>query len=383
MDRQIITVDIAPGALPTQRLRVSQGDVGRPLGVKITNNGQPLDCDGYSAFLYVLKPDKNYYECTCTVSDDLITWATDQQETPVAGECEAQIRIMDSNTDIGTARFIEFVEASPADLGYASQSLISSMTEFVDAAEQAAEQATTAVANVDNVNDVAVDSSGHIVLTKVLGSTVTSDETVLQPGDVENDLLATVAGKVLDARQGKALKDLIGDLVFVDLTPSTTQSSIAAAVQAVWSQIPAGKAFVGRLNHSGHWFIAGYKYPASVSPNYMSCIVTRYDGNTYSIVNNNGTFASYTIGTTKNALIDCGDVTIASADAIKNLSPGMYRIAGASTSVFPASYGILTIEKAGIYSVALFTPVNSTTHNAIYRRSWNNSNSTWYESDWV
>lgn len=226
MDRQTITVDIAPGSNAQQRLLVSQGDIGRPLGVRIIQNGAPLDCSDYTAFLYVLKPDHNYYECTCTVEDDsLICWETAEQETPVAGECLAAIRIMDQDHDIGTATFIEFVEASPADLGYASESLVSSMTEFVDAAQRAAEEATTAVADVDNVNDVAVNASGHIVLTKVLGSTVESDETVLQPGDIENDLLATTAGKVLDARQGKALKDLVDGLDddLGDLTDEVTE----------------------------------------------------------------------------------------------------------------------------------------------------------------
>ena len=226
MDRQVITVDIAPGSNAQQRLLVSQGDIGRPLGVRVIQNGAPLDCSDYTAFLYVLKPDHNYYECTCTVEDDsLICWETAEQETPIAGECLAAIRIMDQDHDIGTATFVEYVEASPADLGYASESLVSSMTEFVDAAQRAAEEATTAVADVDNVNDVAVNATGHIVLSKVLGSTVTSDETVLQPGDIENDLLATTAGKVLDARQGKALKELVDGLDddLGDLTDEVTE----------------------------------------------------------------------------------------------------------------------------------------------------------------
>ena len=232
MDRQIITVDIAPGSNAQMRLLVSQGDIGRPLGVRVIQNGAPLDCSDYTAFLYVLKPDHNYYECTCTVEDDsLICWETAEQETPVAGECLAAIRIMDQDTDIGTATFVEFVEASPADLGYASESLVSSMTEFVDAAQRAAEEATQAVADVDNVSDVAVNASGHIVLTKVLGSTVESDETVLQPADIENDLLATTAGKVLDARQGKALKDLIDGL-------DEDLEDLSETVTAMFGKIP-------------------------------------------------------------------------------------------------------------------------------------------------
>lgn len=381
MDRQIITVDIAPGSNVQQRLLVAQGDIGRPLGVRVIQNGAPLDCSDYTAFLYVLKPDYNYYECTCTVEDDsLVCWETAEQETPVAGECLAAIRIMDQDHDIGTATFVEYVEASPADLGYASESLVSSMTEFVDAAQRAEEEATRVVADVDNVNDVAVNSSGHIVLTKVLGSTVESDETVLQPGDIENDLLATVAGKVLDARQGKELKDLIGDAVFVDLAPAASRQSLADALEEVWSQIPSGKAFVGRLNNFGYCFIAGYKYPSGETGN---CIISNYTGDIHLVTNSGGTFTSFKLGTTGNALVDCGDASITSADQIKALSPGMYRISGASTSIFPSAYGVLIIAKGGIYSSALFVPVNSTSHDVMYRRSWNNSNNTWYESAWV
>ena len=57
MDRQTITVDIAPGSGPIQRIRLSQGDIGRQLGVYIIQNGAAVDCSGYSAHLYVLKPD--------------------------------------------------------------------------------------------------------------------------------------------------------------------------------------------------------------------------------------------------------------------------------------------------------------------------------------
>ena len=263
MDRQIITVDIAPGSNAQQRLLVAQGDIGRPLGVRIIQNGAPLDCSDYSAFLYVLKPDHNYYECTCTVEDDsLICWETAEQETPIAGECLAAIRIMDQDTDIGTATFVEFVEASPADLGYASESLVSSMTEFVDAAQRAAEEATQAVADVDNVNDVAVDASGHIVLSKVLGSTVESDETVLQPSDIENDLLATTAGKVLDARQGRLLTPLIVDCGTINSLPKTvTNTNIESDMVVVKSVLGTPSAQVTDwtvTTSAGSMTISGY-----------------------------------------------------------------------------------------------------------------------------
>lgn len=157
MDRQTITVDIAPGSGPIQRIRLSQGDIGRQLGVYIIQNGAAVDCSGYSAHLYVLKPDGNYYERTCSISSNLITWTTAAQETPLAGECKAQIRITASGQDIGTANFIEAIEATPAAGGTASESLISSMTQYVDAAESAAR---TAVAAEDTVEDIISTYSG-------------------------------------------------------------------------------------------------------------------------------------------------------------------------------------------------------------------------------
>ena len=157
MDRQTITVDIAPGSGPIQRIRLSQGDIGRQLGVYIIQNGAAVDCSGYSAHLYVLKPDGNYYEKSCSISSNLITWTTAAQETPLAGECKAQIRITASGQDIGTANFIEAIEATPAAGGTASESLISSMTQYVDAAESAAR---TAVAAEDTVEGIISTYSG-------------------------------------------------------------------------------------------------------------------------------------------------------------------------------------------------------------------------------
>lgn len=157
MDRQTITVDIAPGSGPIQRIRLSQGDIGRQLGVYIIQNGAAVDCSGYSAHLYVLKPDKNYYEKTCSISSNLISWETAEQETPLAGECKAQIRITANGMDIGTANFIEAIEATPAAGGTASESLISSMTQYVDAAETAAR---TAVEAEDTVEDIISTYSG-------------------------------------------------------------------------------------------------------------------------------------------------------------------------------------------------------------------------------
>jgi len=152
MTRQIITVDIAPEVQSDRRLKVSQYDVGRPLGVYIEQDGVPLDCSVYEATLYVLKPDRNYYEHVCTVDaneHNLICWETAEQETPVAGVCLVEIRITSNGEDIGTANFTEWVEESPTDIGLASDSAIESIRSQVKRAEEAAEAAEEAVGSYD------------------------------------------------------------------------------------------------------------------------------------------------------------------------------------------------------------------------------------------
>lgn len=152
MTRQIITVDIAPEVQSDRRLKVSQYDVGRPLGVYIEQDGVPLDCSVYEATLYVLKPDRNYYEHVCTVDaneHNLICWETAEQETPVAGVCLAEIRITSNGEDIGTANFTEWIEESPTDIGIASDSAIESIRSQVKRAEEAAEAAEEAVGSYD------------------------------------------------------------------------------------------------------------------------------------------------------------------------------------------------------------------------------------------
>ena len=150
MERQIITVDISPHRGMVPQLRVSQGDIGRPLGVYIMQDGAALDCSSYSADLYILKSDGNYYVAPATVDStetNLIIWSTEVQETPVAGECAGQIRIRHGEDDIGTARFVEYVEASPGFSGAGSESAVESIKEYVRQAAASAETASGAASS--------------------------------------------------------------------------------------------------------------------------------------------------------------------------------------------------------------------------------------------
>ena len=200
MERQIITVDISPqkGIIP--RLKVSQGDIGRPLGVNIIQDGVALDCSAYTADLYVLKSDGNYFVSTVTVDStetNLIKWNTAEQETIVSGECAAQIRITHGEEDIGTARFVEYVEASPGFNGAGSESAVESIKEYVRQAAASAETASSAATSASTSATTATGaaSSATSSATAAAGSASsahTDAETASQAAQTAQDVAASI-----------------------------------------------------------------------------------------------------------------------------------------------------------------------------------------------
>jgi len=200
MERQTITVDIAPGNNQIQRLKSSQGDIGRPLGVYITQNGVALDCSAYTADLYILKPDGNYFTATATVDateHNLITWETAKQETPVAGDCAAQIRILSNGDDVGTARFVEYVEASPGFVGESSESVVESLMEYVRQAAASAETASGAASSATGSASAASGSASSAAqsASAAAGSASTAHtdaETASQAAQTAQDVAASI-----------------------------------------------------------------------------------------------------------------------------------------------------------------------------------------------
>jgi len=227
MERQTITVDIAPGAYAEQRLRVSQGDIGRPLGVYVTQNGEAMSLSGHVAMLYVAKPDGNYYTTRCTINGSLITWDTGEQETPLAGELQAQIRITKSGVNVGTARFVEFVEQSAMDGYTPSESDIPIFQQLATDAASAAAAAESAEAEAEQIV-----STYELIPTRV--STLETNVGTLQT-DVET--LGTKTDK---------LEALVIDCGTVSTLPKTvTDASIEDDMVALNSELGTPSAQTG------------------------------------------------------------------------------------------------------------------------------------------
>jgi len=227
MERQTITVDIAPGAYAEQRLRVSQGDIGRPLGVYVTQNGEAMSLSGHVATLYVAKPDGNYYTTRCTINGSLITWDTAEQETPLAGELQAQIWITKSGVNVGTARFVEYVEQSAMDGYTPSESDIPIFQQLATDAAIAAAAAESAEAEAEQIV-----STYELIPTRV--STLETNVGTLQT-DVET--LGTKTDK---------LEALVIDCGTVSTLPKTvTDASIEDDMVVLNSEIGTPSAQTG------------------------------------------------------------------------------------------------------------------------------------------
>lgn len=180
MQRQTIEADIVPGKGPVKRLAATQGDIGRQLGVYVKQNGIPLDCSAYTVELYVLKPDGNYFSSLVTVDpneSNLITWGTAQQETPLDGECAAQIRIRQGTINIGTAEFVEYIEKSPNQIGIDSETDIQTIEQYVALAGQKALEAS------QSAQDAASSAQAAETIAEHFGSTMLSNM-VVEPFEI-------------------------------------------------------------------------------------------------------------------------------------------------------------------------------------------------------
>lgn len=191
MQRQTIEVDIVPGKGPVKRLAATQGDIGRQLGVYVKQNGIPLDCSAYTVELYVLKPDGNYFSSLVTVDateSNLITWNTAQQETPLFGECAAQIRIRQGTINIGTAEFVEYIEKSPNQIGIDSETDIQTIEQYVALAGQKALEAS------QSAQDAASSAQTAETIAEHFGSTMLSN---MEVETFELNLGTITSGRIL------------------------------------------------------------------------------------------------------------------------------------------------------------------------------------------
>lgn len=114
MNSQIVTVNLTPGLSAPAVVRVSQGDIGRPLTFRIMDGTSPAILEsGTTATIEGTKPSGLGFSEEGTRSGSAVIINTTLAMTQESGLIPCEIRFAQGNNDIGTANFILAVERTP------------------------------------------------------------------------------------------------------------------------------------------------------------------------------------------------------------------------------------------------------------------------------
>jgi len=154
---QSINLNLIPtGVMPIVHLSQYDRDADGALLFNIFNGPAPFNLTGCTATINGTKPDGNVYTYPCTVHSNFLTSAVYDQMTTVQGTHEAEIRISDGDSVVGTLNFqmaIEKAGVSEIDVSHTDvPALLEDIQNSVNEAEYWAEQAASAVTGVSSFN---------------------------------------------------------------------------------------------------------------------------------------------------------------------------------------------------------------------------------------
>lgn len=154
---QSVNLNLIPtGVMPIVHLSQYDRDADGALLFNIFNGPAPFNLTGCTATINGTKPDGNVYTYPCTVHSNFLTSAVYDQMTTVQGTHEAEIRISDGDSVVGTLNFqmaIEKAGVSEIDVSHTDvPTLLENIQASVDEAEYWAEQAASAVTGVSSFN---------------------------------------------------------------------------------------------------------------------------------------------------------------------------------------------------------------------------------------
>lgn len=154
---QSVNLNLIPtGVMPIVHLSQYDRDADGALLFNIFNGPTPYNLTGCTATINGTKPDGNVYTYPCTVHSDFLTSAVYDQMTTVQGTHEAEIRISDGDSVVGTLNFqmaIEKAGVSEIDVSHTDvPTLLEDIQNSVNEAEYWAEQAASSVTGVASFN---------------------------------------------------------------------------------------------------------------------------------------------------------------------------------------------------------------------------------------
>lgn len=164
MNPQNYTINIRPGWGISQVVKVSQGDVGRPLAFTIMDGQDAITLSSTATVTITgTKPSGLGFTQACTLSGNTASIDTVATMTQEAGSVPAELIVTDGSTVIGTANFVMYVEPAAHPEGTTdgdaetARDLMTRATAAVEQAEAAAEQAE---ASAEAISQAGIDTTG-------------------------------------------------------------------------------------------------------------------------------------------------------------------------------------------------------------------------------
>lgn len=169
MNPQNYTINIRPGWGISPVVKVSQGDVGRPLAFTIMDGQDALTiASGTTITIKGTKPSTLGFTQACELSGNTASVETTATMTQEAGAVQAELILTQGTTVIGSANFVMYVEPAAHPEG-TTDGDAETARDLMTRAEQAVEQAETAAQS-------ASDSAASIAQAGIDASTATSGQ---------------------------------------------------------------------------------------------------------------------------------------------------------------------------------------------------------------
>lgn len=156
MSPQNYTINIRPGWGITPVVKVSQGDVGRPLAFTIMDGQDALTLSSTATVtLTGTKPSGLGFTQACTLAGNVASIDTVATMTQESGSVPAELIVTDGDAVIGTANFIMYVEHAAHPDGTTdgdaetARDLMTRATAAVEQAETYAQQAQDAAESIE------------------------------------------------------------------------------------------------------------------------------------------------------------------------------------------------------------------------------------------
>ena len=234
MNPQNYTINIRPGWSISQVVKVSQGDVGRPLAFTIMDGQDALTiASGTTVTIKGTKPSTLGFTQACELSGNTASVETTATMTQEAGAVQAELILTQGTTIIGSANFVMYVEPAAHPEGTTdgdAETARDLMTRAQAAVEQAEAEADRAEDAAESVSQTGISTvgatAGQVPTANGAGgwswqdqqgggtSTVDAELSTTSENPVQNKAIAAAVGSLND--QIANLEATVDSLVVVD-----------------------------------------------------------------------------------------------------------------------------------------------------------------------